>query len=143
MRRRRPTWLAVAALALALGTLPTLAPKAEDAPESEARAARGEVAREFGEPPQADAPTGSEQDEHADLRDEHADLREEWNAERNELLAEQGRAAAELAALKELNADLQNDRQVRWMLVGGGLVLAGLVLGVLIKSRPARRDAWQ
>ena len=136
MRRRRPTWLAIAALALALGTLPTLAPKAEDAPESEARAARGEVAREFGEPPQADAPTGSEQDEHADLRDE-------WNAERNELLAEQGRAAAELAALKELNADLQNDRQVRWMLVGGGLVLAGLVLGVLIKSRPARRDAWQ
>ena len=136
MRRRRPTWLAVAALALALGTLPTLAREAEDAPEGEARAARGEVAREFGEPPQADAPTGSEQDEHADLRDE-------WNAERNELLAEQGRAAAELAALKELNADLQNDRQVRWMLVGGGLVLAGLVLGVLIKSRPARRDAWQ
>ena len=136
MRRRRPTWLAIAALALALGTLPTLAPAAEDAPASEAPAARGEVAREFGEPPQADAPTGSEQDEHPDLRDE-------WNAERNELLAEQGRAAAELAALKELNADLQNDRQVRWMLVGGGLVLAGLVLGVLIKSRPARRDAWQ
>ena len=136
MGRRRPTWLAVAALALALGTLPTLAPEAEDASEGEAPAARAEVAREFGAPPEADAPSGSE-------RDVYADLREEWNAERNELLAEQGRTAAELAALRELNADLQNDRQVRLMLIGGGLVLAGLILGVLIKSRPARRDAWQ
>ena len=70
-------------------------------------------------------------------------LQQHWNAERAELVAEQRRIEGELAALRELNADLEDDRQMRWMLVGGGLVLIGIVLGVLIKSRPQRRDPWQ
>lgn len=140
MRRRKRTWLAVAVLALAVGALPTLAPEAQDVAdretsEDETPVPREEAVREFGEPPEPDAPTDTTQDE--------AGAQEQWDAQRDELLAEQERTAAELAALRELNADLQNDRQVRWMLVGGGLVLVGIILGVLIKSRPMRRDAWQ
>lgn len=70
-------------------------------------------------------------------------LQEQWDAERDGLVAERRRTEEELAALRELYADLQSDRQIRWMLAGGGLVLVGLVLGVLIKSRPMRRDPWQ
>lgn len=136
MRRRRRTWLAFAALALAVGALPTLAPEAQDAPEGETPAPRAEVVRELGEPPMPNAP--------ADIaQEEQSAAQEQWDAERDELLAEQERVAAELAALRQLNANLQNDRQTRWMLVGGGLVLVGIVVGALIKSRPMRRDAWQ
>ncbi len=62
---------------------------------------------------------------------------------------------AENQRLQELNArlrdeleDLTDDRdrlrsnvQQRWLMIGGGLVFAGLLLGVLLKSRP-RRSAW-
>lgn len=63
--------------------------------------------------------------------------------------------AEENRRLKELNARLRdeldelveerdalaaNTRQ-RWMMIGGGLVLGGLILGMIIKSRP-RRSAW-
>ena len=70
-------------------------------------------------------------------------LQQRWNAERAELVAEQRRVEDELATLRELNADLEDDRQIRWMLVGGGLVLLGILLGVLIKSRPQRREPWR
>ncbi|MDE0006854.1 MAG: hypothetical protein OXS50_01075 [Gammaproteobacteria bacterium] len=128
--------LAVAALALAAGAL---AQEAQDIPEGDARedetpVARAATVRELGEAPAALANTTP-----AEL----AAAQEQWNAERDELLATQARTAAELRALRELNADLQNDRQIRWMLVGGGLLVVGIVLGVLIKSRPTRRDAWQ
>ncbi len=40
----------------------------------------------------------------------------------------------------ERNA-LEDNLQQRWMLIGGGLVLLGLVLGTIIKARP-RRSGW-
>lgn len=63
--------------------------------------------------------------------------------------------ASENQRLKELNARLraeldemvaQRDQlsanvEQRWLLAGGGLVLAGLILGILLKARP-RRSAW-
>jgi len=36
---------------------------------------------------------------------------------------------------------LRDNVQQRWLLIGAGLVLTGLLLGVIIKSRP-RRSAW-
>ena len=36
---------------------------------------------------------------------------------------------------------LEDNAQERWLLIGGGLVLAGLVLGAAIKARP-QRSAW-
>lgn len=38
-------------------------------------------------------------------------------------------------------SNLENNAQQRWLMIGGGLVLVGLILGVIIKSRP-RRSAW-
>ena len=135
MQQRRRTRLAAAALALALAALPGLAQEAQDAPEAETPPP-AEAARVFSEPVEADAsPTTTEA--------EQATLQKQWDAQRDALLTQQARAEAELAAVRELNADLEDDRQIRWMLIGGGLVLIGLVLGVLIKSRPQRRDAWQ
>lgn len=63
--------------------------------------------------------------------------------------------AAENQRLNELNArlrdelnDLVSERdrlasnsRERWLMIGGGLVLGGLLLGMIIKSRP-RRSAW-
>ena len=40
----------------------------------------------------------------------------------------------------ERNA-LQDNLQQRWMLVGGGLLLLGLLVGTVIKARP-RRSGW-
>lgn len=40
----------------------------------------------------------------------------------------------------ERNA-LQDNLEQRWMLIGGGLVLLGLLLGTVIKARP-RRSGW-
>ncbi len=36
---------------------------------------------------------------------------------------------------------LRDNAQQRWLIIGGGLVLAGLILGAVIKARP-RRSAW-
>lgn len=133
MRRLRGPWLGVAALALTAAALPTWAPEAEDARQ--------------GEPPVAGVavPRGIEaqEAETAPATQDARALQRQWAAERAELVAEQRRTEEELAAVRELNADLEDDRQIRWMLIGGGLVLTGLILGVLIKSRPQRRDAWQ
>lgn len=63
--------------------------------------------------------------------------------------------AAENRRLNELNARLRDEldqlveerdslaanSQQRWLLIGGGLVFGGLILGMIIKSRP-RRSAW-
>ena len=42
--------------------------------------------------------------------------------------------------VKEVS-NLEDNAQQRWLMIGGGLVLVGLILGVIIKSRP-RRSAW-
>jgi SH3 domain protein len=63
--------------------------------------------------------------------------------------------AAENRRLNDLNARLRNEldqlvderdqlaanSQQRWLMIGGGLVLGGLLLGMILKSRP-RRSAW-
>lgn len=46
--------------------------------------------------------------------------------------------------LKNVSAERQrlaDNLEERWMLIGAGLVLGGLILGAIIKSRP-RRSAW-
>ena len=50
-----------------------------------------------------------------------------------------GRAAA--AVLASERDALKDNAQERWLLIGAGLVLLGLVLGFVIKARP-RRSAW-
>jgi SH3 domain protein len=51
------------------------------------------------------------------------------------------RLREELDALVDERDRLQENAQQRWLMLGGGLVLVGLLLGVIIKSRP-RRSAW-
>ena len=132
MRRLQSPWLGVAALLLAAAALPTWAQEAEDTRQGETPVPRVDVPAEIETPEEAGAPDRTTQA-----------AQEQWEAERAELVAAQRRTEDELAALRVLNADLEDDRQLRWMLIGGGLMLVGIVLGVLIKSRPQRRDAWQ
>ncbi len=47
----------------------------------------------------------------------------------------------EMTALVEERDQLRSNAQQRWLMIGGGLVLAGLLLGLVLKSRP-RRSAW-
>jgi SH3 domain protein len=63
--------------------------------------------------------------------------------------------AAENRRITDLNARLRDEldelvsqrdmltenSQQRWLMIGGGLVLLGLILGIIIKARP-RRSAW-
>ena len=134
MRPLPRPWLGVCALLLAAAVMPTWAQEA-DARQGETAGRGVDVPREAEAPEEATALGATTQGVEA--------LRQQWAAERDELVAEQQRTEDELAALRELNADLEDDRQIRWMLIGGGLVLVGLVLGVIVKSRPQRRDAWQ
>ncbi|HEX7037405.1 MAG TPA: TIGR04211 family SH3 domain-containing protein [Pseudomonadales bacterium] len=60
------------------------------------------------------------------------------NQRLNELNA---RLRQELDALVEERDELVANSRQRWMMIGGGLVLGGLVLGMIVKSRP-RRSAW-
>ncbi|MDP6374782.1 MAG: TIGR04211 family SH3 domain-containing protein [Pseudomonadales bacterium] len=65
----------------------------------------------------------------------------EQHAESQRLIALNERLRNELEDLGVENSMLRDNLQQRWLLIGAGLVLAGLLLGVLIKSRP-RRSAW-
>jgi len=47
----------------------------------------------------------------------------------------------ELASVALERNAAQDNAQQRWLLIGAGLLLLGLVLGVVIKARP-RRSAW-
>ena len=51
------------------------------------------------------------------------------------------RLRAEVDELAGTISTLEDNVQERWLLIGGGLVLAGLLIGVAIKARP-RRSAW-
>ena len=63
------------------------------------------------------------------------------NETNKELMALNDRLRTEVDELVGNIASLENNVQERWLLIGGGLVLAGLLLGVAIKARP-RRSAW-
>lgn len=47
----------------------------------------------------------------------------------------------QLEDIKDERDQLRSNVQQRWLMIGGGLVLIGLLLGILLKARP-RRSAW-
>jgi SH3 domain protein len=63
------------------------------------------------------------------------------NETNKELVALNERLRSEVDELVVEIAKLEDNVQERWLMIGGGLVLAGLILGVAIKARP-RRSAW-
>ena len=58
-----------------------------------------------------------------------------------ELTSLNARLRAEVDDLTEESQRLESNAQQRWLMVGGGLVLGGLLAGVAIKARP-RRSGW-
>ena len=64
---------------------------------------------------------------------------QEENVKLAEANAELRRARDDLATQTE---KLQGSLEMRWMLVGGGLILAGLLIGVWLGSRSRRRRSW-
>lgn len=65
----------------------------------------------------------------------------ETAAENQRLSELNARLRGELDELVEERDQLAANTQERWLLIGGGLVLGGLILGMIIKARP-RRSAW-
>lgn len=63
------------------------------------------------------------------------------NETNQELMALNERLRSEVDELVASLSALEDNVQERWLLIGAGLVLAGLLLGVAIKARP-RRSAW-
>jgi SH3 domain protein len=51
------------------------------------------------------------------------------------------RLRAEVDDLVAANRRLESNLQERWLMIGGGLVFAGVIAGVAIKARP-RRSGW-
>ena len=64
---------------------------------------------------------------------------QEENVKLSEANAELRRAQDDLLAQSE---ELQGNVEMRWMLVGGGLILAGLLIGVWLGSRSRRHRSW-
>ncbi|MFK7913974.1 MAG: TIGR04211 family SH3 domain-containing protein [Pseudomonadales bacterium] len=63
------------------------------------------------------------------------------HAENRKLVDLNERLRNEVEDLAAERDTLRSNAQQRWLIVGGGLVLIGLLLGVLIKARP-RQSAW-
>lgn len=63
------------------------------------------------------------------------------HAENRKLVDLNERLRNEVEDLAAERDSLRSNAQQRWLIVGGGLVLLGLLLGVLIKARP-RQSAW-
>ena len=102
------------------------------------------VSREKG---QAQQSSTSLERQLAALEKELADIKQisagaiEEHATNQRLTELNERLRTEVADLVRERDALLDDAQQRWLLIGGGLVLAGLFLGVVIKARP-RRSAW-
>jgi SH3 domain protein len=83
----------------------------------------------------------------ASLQNELAELKRvsanaiEINKQKQELTALNERLRSEVDKLVAENQRLDENQQQRWMLIGAGLALAGLLAGVAIKARP-RRSGW-
>lgn len=75
-----------------------------------------------------------------EIRRLSANAIETENANR-ELQALNARLRSELDDLLQERDRLVEQAEQRWFMIGGALVLIGLLLGVLLKSRP-RRSAW-
>lgn len=65
----------------------------------------------------------------------------ETAAENRRLTELNTRLREELDELVAEHDRLEANAEQRWLMIGGGLVLAGLLLGMILKSRP-RRSAW-
>jgi SH3 domain protein len=65
----------------------------------------------------------------------------EEHTRNQELTTLNARLRNEVDRLIEETQSQQNSLQQRWMLIGGGLVLGGLLAGFVIKARP-RRSGW-
>jgi SH3 domain protein len=63
------------------------------------------------------------------------------HARNQELTSLNARLRAEVDDLTEESQRLEHSTEQRWLLIGGGLVLGGLLAGVAIKARP-RRSGW-
>jgi SH3 domain protein len=76
----------------------------------------------------------------AEVKQVSADALEE-HARNQELTSLNARLRAEVDDLTEESQRLENNTEQRWLMIGGGLVLGGLLAGVAIKARP-RRSGW-
>jgi SH3 domain protein len=65
----------------------------------------------------------------------------EEHTRNQELTTLNARLRSEVDRLIEETQSLQHNLEQRWMLIGGGLVLGGLLAGFVIKARP-RRSGW-
>jgi SH3 domain protein len=108
---------------------------------------RGQLANTSAESSATTADNAQLAQEVSDLENELAELRRissdavEEHANGQRLTALNERLRQELDDVVAENAVLQDNLQQRWLLIGAGTLLAGLLIGVLIKSRP-RKSAW-
>ena len=114
---------------LLAGDTSTLAAELEEARNEAARNAESaetvrELEAELAEIRRVSASAVATQQENLKLSEANAELRRE----REDLVAQ--------------TEQLQGDVELRWMLVGGGMVLAGLLIGVWVGSRSRRRRSW-
>jgi SH3 domain protein len=61
--------------------------------------------------------------------------------ENKQLKSDNASLLAQVTQLTDRVKTLERNSMLRWMLTGGGLVLLGLILGAVIKSRP-KRSTW-
>ena len=98
--------------------------RSEAARNAEAAATISALEEELAEVRRLSDSAVATQDENVKLAEANAELRRE----RDELAAQTGR--------------FQGNLEVWWMLVGGGLILAGLLIGIWLGSRSRRRRSW-
>lgn len=103
----------------------------------EARGARNEVESRASE---LDKQTQKLQADLAEVRRISANPIAQFE-ENKQLKAANQQLQAQTTQLTERVRTLERNVQLRWLLFGGGLVLVGLLIGVVIKSRP-KRSSW-